>query len=116
MSTAVQPELTFERTPLNAHQAAWWAFRAKNPRLYDVYVRLAQAKVRAGRRFGIKALTEDVRWEVRNTWGQDEAGFKLNNNWPAYIARDLITDIPECGELIETRRVHGSAEKSEREL
>lgn len=57
------------------------------------------------RRFGVKMLAERVRWEVWTTWEQDSAGYKFNNDYTAYVARDLIAKYPAMAELIETRVV-----------
>jgi len=63
-----------------------------------------------GRRFGMSMLIERVRWEVRTTWALDVDGFKINNNFTAYIARDLIAKYPVLETLIETRRIRGEAD------
>lgn len=103
-SDDTQGTLTFQE-PLNKHQRQWWEFKAKNPKVYALFVRFAQALLQRQRRFGIGQLAERVRWEIRTTWEPDEDGFKLNNNWRAYIARDLIHDMPELEPLLELRRV-----------
>jgi len=91
--------------PLNEHQRGWWKFRDDNPRVWALFLGFAQQLVSRGRRFGVKFLAERVRWEVLTTWEPDDQGYKLNNNWTAYIARDLIAQMPAAGELIELRAV-----------
>jgi hypothetical protein len=91
----------------NLHQESWWEFKAANPKVWDLFVGFAQELVEKGRRFGVKLLAERVRWEIRTTWAPDDQGFKINNNWTAYIARDLLDVIPRAKDLIETRAVHG---------
>lgn len=75
----------------------------ENPAVYAIFEEFALQAARRGRRFGIGALTERVRWEVAMTWAEDERGFKINNNHRAYIARRLILDHPELADYIECR-------------
>lgn len=98
------------REPINPIDVKWQQWRDENPRVYPLFQHFAAQAVRKGRRFGIGALTERVRWEVRMRWGKDEQGFKINNNYRAYIARDLAKDMPGVAPLIETRRVHREAQ------
>ncbi len=71
-----------------------------HPQVMDLYRKFARERLATGRRFGLKALTERVRWECAAAGGDD---FKINNNWPAYIARRLAREIPEIAGLIECR-------------
>jgi len=74
----------------------------ENPEAYALFVRFARERVTKGRRFGVKAIAERVRWEWDLEW---DGEFKLNNNLTAYIARRLAADVPGVGALIETRKV-----------
>lgn len=76
----------------------------ENPEGYALYVRFALQAASKGRRFGINALTERVRWEAMMEWNPDERGFKINNNHAPYIARKLIEDYPQLEPLIECRK------------
>lgn len=67
--------------------------------------RFAREMLQAHRRFGMKALAERVRWEVATTWRVEPGELKLNNSHVAYIARDLVRELPELRELMEFRRV-----------
>ena len=58
-----------------------------------------------GRRFGIGALAEEVRWDL-HAKGDD---FKLNNNIRASLADMIVEQFPECGEYLERRRRRFSA-------
>jgi hypothetical protein len=57
------------------------------------------------RRFGMRMIQERVRWEIHTTWAPDRDGYRLNDHYPPYIARDLIKKYPGLGELIELRKV-----------
>lgn len=84
---------------LRAEAEAWLR---KNPEVYGLYERFAAEMAKTGRRFGVKLLTERVRWECAvRTSGED--GFKINNNHTAYIARKLVTDHPELLTLLVFR-------------
>jgi hypothetical protein len=63
--------------------------------------RFALEKLARQQRFGIAQLVERVRWDVPIAIEKDDAGFRLNNNHRAYIARELIDEIP----LASSRRV-----------
>ena len=78
---------------------------AANPRVYALFVRFAKEAASKGRPFGIKLLTERVRWEgLVNTTSDD--GYKINNNHHAYIARRLVHDYPELVGLLRFRKTH----------
>jgi hypothetical protein len=67
--------------------------------------RFALEKLARGQRFETAKLVERVRGDVPVAIEKDEAGFRLNNNHRAYIARELIEKIPGLAELIETRKI-----------
>src|SRR5262249_2054596 len=70
-----------------------------------LFRKLALARADSGRRFGIKALIEVVRWELGGNIPHDKDGFKINNSIAPYLARDLIADYPHLADFIELRRV-----------
>ncbi|MDH5626658.1 MAG: hypothetical protein OEY69_00050 [Candidatus Krumholzibacteria bacterium] len=77
----------------------------EHQKVFVLFEKFALQMLQMKRRFGIGALTERVRWEVRTTWGEDADGYKINNNFRAYLARDLIAKYPKLEELIETRKI-----------
>lgn len=98
-----QGTLTFEAQI--GHRRAAEAWIVRHPDAMILFMGFALDAVRAGRRFGIGALTERVRWETMVAW--DGEPFKINNNHRAYIARELIRRRPEIAEYVETRKVQG---------
>ena len=72
-----------------------------NPDAWDYLTQQAVNSARNGRRFGIGALCEVVRWQMRNVQGI--SGFRLNNNHRAAFARRLIKEHPEVEPYISTR-------------
>lgn len=74
-----------------------------NPQAWELFQRFALEKMNQGKKFGIGALTERVRWDCPiNTEGDE---FKINNNFRAYIARKLLETYPQLGNYLETRSV-----------
>jgi hypothetical protein len=82
-------------------EAATWV--AANPQAYALFARFALEARAQGRRFGVKLLTERVRWECMVTT-RDGAGYKINNNYHAYIARKLLQDHPQLEGFLRFRR------------
>jgi len=62
--------------------------------------RKAQKYAKAGQRFGIGALCEEVRWHM-HLEGID--GFKVNNNIRAALARQMIRQFPNVRKYLEIR-------------
>lgn len=89
-------------------QAAVWI--ADNPQAFALFERFALALAERGRSFGMKALAERVRWEVLQTWADDAAGYKLNNNLVAYIGRELVARHPSLAGFIEFRKCRDERE------
>lgn len=83
-------------------EASFNRFHAANPHVYEALKTVALWCVRNGRKMGIKAIYERVRWEYSiSTSGSP---YKLNNNYTAYYARKLMRDVPELAGYFETRR------------
>ncbi len=78
------------------------AFRAANPQVLDAFEATAAEWLNAGHaRVGMKAVAERIRWETGIHMG--ESGWKVNNSFVAFIARDLLHRRPEWRGRIETR-------------
>ena len=73
----------------------------KNPESLVYMTEQALLSASIGRRFGMKALVEHVRWHLSTTRTDKE--YKLNSNWPAAFARRLIEEHPEIAPYISTR-------------
>jgi len=71
---------------------------------YALCRRFALEKLARRQRFGVAQLVERVRWDVPVAIEKDEAGFRLNNDHRAYLARELIEEIPALADLTETRK------------
>ncbi|MFI2204655.1 hypothetical protein ACH47Z_28485 [Streptomyces sp. NPDC020192] len=75
------------------------AFDAEHPYVYRILERLTADRLAAGAtRVGLKALFEDVRWQL-------PGGVRgLNNSFTALYARKLIEDHPHWAPAFELRR------------
>ncbi len=69
-----------------------WLATPQGKKAYWLFKKFAAQMVERDRSFGIGLLAERVRWEMALA-GQDEEGFKINNNYRAYIARKLCDDV-----------------------
>lgn len=74
----------------------------KNQKAWELFKEFALAKAHQGRKFGIKALAERVRWE--EPVATDGSVFKVPNSYIAYIARKLIETYPSMKKYIELRK------------
>lgn len=72
---------------------------------YALCRRYALEKLARGQRFGIAQLVERVRCDTPVAIEKDAAGYRINNSFRAYIARDLIAEVPALKPLIETRAI-----------
>ncbi|MEU9369591.1 hypothetical protein AB0D71_33935 [Streptomyces avermitilis] len=87
---------TGSRPPLTDR---FWAFDTEHPYVYRALERLTADRLAAGAtRVGLKALFEDLRWQL-------PAGVRgLNNSFTALYARKLIEDHPQWASAFELRR------------
>ena len=77
----------------------------RHPEAMKLYEEMALQAGSRSRKFGVKFLTERIRWEFRIV--RDQSDFKINNNNTAYIARELINRYPHLANKIEFRTVRG---------
>lgn len=87
------------------HRERAEAWIAEHPDVYALFERFAGEMALRGRKFGVKALAERVRWECEWIKKDDEADWKINNNHVAYIARRLVQDHPQLKDFVEFRKV-----------
>lgn len=88
-------------------QERFEAFHAANPHVYSSLRRLAlAARSRGVRRYGIKGLFEQLRWQYAiQTAGDD---FRLNNIYSSRYARLLMDNEPGLAGFFETRRLQAA--------
>jgi len=86
-------------------EAQFQEFHQANPHVYEALRRMAlDLRRRGSRKIGMKMLFEVLRWQYYMTT-DDPAGddFKLNNNYTAYYARELMANEPALADAFETR-------------
>lgn len=81
-------------------------FHAANPHVYQALRQVALHAARRGRKVGIKAIYERVRWEYQVETSRQEDAYKLNNNYTSRYARLLMENEPDLAGFFETRRLH----------
>jgi hypothetical protein len=106
-------QLTLDMQPLigppsgESHQEKFWAFHEANPQVMANLERLARRRIAAGRtHLSMKKLWEDLRDEYLERTTGDV--FKLNNNYTAYYAREIVRLHPQWAPLFSMRAVKAS--------
>lgn len=89
----------------NILEARYREWLHDNVKVYALYERFALEASERKKKFSIALLTERIRWEVLMGIQKDSEGYRINNNYRAYIARDLLYKYPQLQGLLETRRV-----------
>lgn len=89
---------------MNRHEKAYTKFSLENPQVWQAFVFYATQAVAKNRPTSAKAIVERVRWDSRMRWRRAAGdAYKWNNNWTAYLGRDLMARVP--GLQLETRKV-----------
>ncbi len=72
----------------------WQQCKAKNPSLLPQLAGLArELRISGHSRYSMDGLFHILRWETRSTTG--DLGLKINNNYTAFAARDLMDQFPD---------------------
>ncbi len=80
---------TFE--PTIAERYATWRQSDAGRRVYhEAMLRALQLRRRGLGHYGIAAIVEAIRYDRAIEIGADDAGFKMNNNHRAFLARELM--------------------------
>lgn len=100
LSPLSTPDLTPEMTLAERFDA----FHKANPWVADALEALAvDWLAHGGRRIGVKALAETLRWHHQRSTRDETSTFKINNSYVSYYSRLLIARRPVLAEYIETR-------------
>jgi len=88
----------------NDARAKYQQFHDENPWVMSHLADLAlQLKRRGVRRYGIAPLFEVLRYQHAIRTTDPNSTFRLNNNYRAYYARDIMATYPELDGFFETR-------------
>jgi hypothetical protein len=79
-------------------------FDRANPKVYRLLVYYARAAKHAGKRVGIRAIWERMRWEItiEKRWSGE---FKLNDHLTSRYARKIMEQEPDLADFFETRKL-----------
>lgn len=73
-----------------------WLWTADGQRVYGEVVNRARTlRARGWQHFGIAAIWEAIRYDWSVRVGPDAEGWKVNNNWRAFMARQVMADCPD---------------------
>lgn len=80
-------------------------FHEKHPEVYRELLRLTyEWKAAGNKKLGARMLFERLRWEWRTRADmRDKYDFKLNNNYIALYAREIMKHHPDLDGIFETR-------------
>ena len=86
-----------------AHNRKAEEFHRQNPHVLEAMRRLAYIhKNKGAKRWGAKALWEELRWELKIPTNARAGTYNLNNNFHSWYARELAKD-PELEGFFELR-------------
>ncbi len=71
----------------------------------EVAERARKAKRHGIHRYGVRAILEPLRWRHVVELGEDQSGWKLNNNVMSRLARDVMERYPDLDGFFETREL-----------
>ena len=85
-------------------EAAFLAFDAEHPEIWDAIEQAALRLHAAGKRnYGMAGLFEDFRWETSLTAGAGDHMFKMNNNHRAFYVRRFREKYPALADFFRRR-------------
>lgn len=101
----IQPTVQPQRAvPGQSLEEQFKAFHEANPHVYSALRSLAlDMRRRGNRRIGMKMLFEVLRWHYWMTTDDQNSDFKLNNNYTAYYARELMANESALVDAFEVR-------------
>lgn len=88
---------------LEKHRAAFVAYHAANPHVYEVFKKFASDAIQAGlAKYSARAIVHRIRWhfDVETARTDD---FKINNNHSPFYARLFLEEHPQHAGFFELR-------------
>jgi hypothetical protein len=82
---------------------AWRNSRAGETVFHEAAKRASRLRDAGIEHYGIGAIAESIRFDRSLQLGRDDEGFKLNNNFRALLARELMEAFPGLYGFFETR-------------
>ena len=79
-------------------------YNAEHPEIWKLFVRFTFDRIRRGHKhYSVNAVFERIRWHVDGVGGNNQATFKLNNNYRAIYSRRFHREYPEHDGFFRTR-------------
>ena len=100
IATALRSEGVPDKTVLK-----FLRWMSKHKPVAEAFEKFALRAVASGKQFGAKAIAERVRWEMAVEYNHDD--YKMNNNWPAYLARTFEIKYPGYAGYFVFRKLKG---------
>lgn len=94
-----------QTTLLLTHRQKAEAWMDSHPQAMALFREFAQQAKRAGRRIGMKAIAERVRWAHAIERNETDE-YKINNSHLSWVVRRLIAEDRTLADVFETREVH----------
>lgn len=103
------PDL-FEESRVDDARFDEWVHTAHGGEVANKFIRLAIGLKRKGfKRYGAKAIVENLRFQHALEHGPDACGFKINNNITSRLARFAMSRAPELKGFFEVRELRKAA-------
>jgi hypothetical protein len=83
--------------------ATWRQTEAGRVVYHEAHLRALQLRRRGLEHYGIAAIVEAIRYDRAVEIGEDDAGYRINNNHRAYLARELMAADPRLAGFFRTR-------------
>ena len=88
-----------------------WVHTPEDGEVANMFIRIAIGVNRRSKRVGAKMICERIRWNMALKHDKGE-GWKINNNWTAYLARFAMQRAPELRGFFRTREIGKKAKPS----
>jgi hypothetical protein len=88
----------------NSAQERFERFHRENPKVYRLLCSLARdAKKKGFTHYSMRTIWELLRWEADIHINQGESSFKLNDHYPPFYARLIMSREPDLAGFFELR-------------
>ena len=87
----------------------------ENPRVLELADAIALKAIARGKRLSSGSIVEILRWEAPGSWADDDAGYRVNQNFGAYLIRDLAERHPDLRVEFRRLRSEGRPDHEHRE-
>lgn len=98
--------MKFEQMTGKSIRKAFLAFHAKNPKVYELFMRYCEEALSKGKKkLSSKLIINRIRWEVFISTEDDHSVFRINDAYTAHYARQFMDDYPIYRGFFELREL-----------